>query len=208
MVKGETTNKIRCRPSEKIYAGNDLVHTVDKNSAGKNIDVTISNVKINGIYTKWTGDAAWTSWIIQTNVGDWYMNTKWSGDYAWREWNIDTNGPNWDIIAKWAGPDSWTNWIYTTPKGTITMDTEWSGENAWSSWNISSKMGDVYVKTKWAGDDGWSSWNISSKFGDMKMRTKWVGDWHSWLIDDEMNKAPASLKMAAVFTCLIGGMRP
>ena len=209
-VYGNRTQKVRCRPGEKIYAGRKMIHTVDKNSSNKPMDVTIANIKIFSISTKWSGDNAWTEWIINTSVGDWTMSTKWSGDHAWREWDISTTGPDWGIIAKWSGPDSWTNWIFTGSKNEIYMDTKWSGDNAWTDWNITSKMGEMYVTTKWSGDNAWTDWDISSKFGEMNMTTKWSGDnaWTEWEITDKMKNAPASLKMAAVFTCIIGGLRP
>ena len=209
-IRGKSSKELRCRPGETIYAGNKVIHTISQSSKGKEIDASPPDIKISYIATKWSGDDAWKSWNINTNIGTWTMSTKWSGDDAWKSWNINTNGPHWSVETQWSSDDAWKSWNFNTSEGKITIKTKWSGDDAWKSWNIYSKFGNLDVQTKWSGDDAWKSWNITSKYGQMTVNTKWSGDdaWKSWNISDNMKNAPPQIKMAAIFTCIIGGIRP
>lgn len=157
--------------------------------------------------TKWSGNDAWTEWVVNFNRNSGSLKCKWSGSDAWKEWTFSIPGSNGTIKTKWSGNDAWNEWTYNGNSGTINIKTKWSGNDALYEWVISGSKGTLNAKTVWSGNDRWKEWIITGPKGNIKVKTKWSGDdaWKEWTITDNMPEEDIDLKFAAIFPCLMAG---
>lgn len=210
-VNAKSTYLLRCKPGEEIYIDDKLVFEVLSNSNNKAIDISPAPILLKQVNVEWNNDNAWKSWNIKTDQYSWKMSVAWNNDNAWKSWNIQTNNERWTVSTQWNGDAAWKSWNFNTKEENLTLSTVWNGEDAWKQWQINgSKYGKVSIQTTWNGDDAWKQWSVNSDYGKMSISTTWNGDqaWKQWTITDNMQDAPAHLKTAAIFCCLLSAILP